>query len=327
MESIISQAKQLIQQGRTQGALELLQQQQDQLSSDQVNLLIQLSGRQSRLDRSRNMGIIAFNDAQVEQANIINGLLGFLSELKSTPAQPVSPTGTSTATHSPTPVDPTSPTPTKILFLAANPTNTGRLRLDQEHREITEGLARASKRDQFDLVTRLAVRPRDLQLAMVEESPRIVHFSGHGLPLTGEASNEAAPGSRQLSWEQEADVAPAYQGGIALEGSDGKAHIVKAEALGTLFELFSGQVDCVVLNACYSELQGEALQPHVRYIVGMNTAVPDATAIAFATSFYDALGAGRDLPFAFKMARNAIQLSNLPGADIPVLIEGNKPLG
>ena len=65
-----------------------------------------------------------------------------------------------------------------ILFLAANPKDTGRLRVDQELRDIDEGLKRAQKRDQFKLEQRLAVRPRDIQRAMLDVNPQIIHFSG-----------------------------------------------------------------------------------------------------------------------------------------------------
>jgi hypothetical protein len=67
-----------------------------------------------------------------------------------------------------------------ILFLGANPKDTGRLRLDQELRDITEGLQRAQKCDQFNLKQKWAVRPRDIQRAILDEQPQIVHFSGHG---------------------------------------------------------------------------------------------------------------------------------------------------
>jgi hypothetical protein len=40
----------------------------------------------------------------------------------------------------------------KILFLAANPKNTSRLRLDEEVREIDDGLTRAKRRDQFEVI-------------------------------------------------------------------------------------------------------------------------------------------------------------------------------
>jgi len=39
----------------------------------------------------------------------------------------------------------------KILILSANPKNSTPLRLDQEVREIDEGLTRAKQRDRFEL--------------------------------------------------------------------------------------------------------------------------------------------------------------------------------
>src|SRR5205807_2319434 len=68
----------------------------------------------------------------------------------------------------------------KILFLASNPTSTGRLRLDKEFREIGEGLKRSNERSRFELRTVLAVRVEDLRRSLLDNSPRIVHFSGHG---------------------------------------------------------------------------------------------------------------------------------------------------
>ncbi|MBW4626312.1 MAG: hypothetical protein KME49_12620 [Brasilonema octagenarum HA4186-MV1] len=45
-----------------------------------------------------------------------------------------------------------------ILLLAANPRNTSQLRLDEEVREIDEGLRRANKRELFKLEQKWAVR-------------------------------------------------------------------------------------------------------------------------------------------------------------------------
>lgn len=66
-----------------------------------------------------------------------------------------------------------------ILILAANPRGTSQLRLDQEVRDIAEGLRRATHRDQFALESRWAVRSRDMACAMLDTNPRIVHFCGH----------------------------------------------------------------------------------------------------------------------------------------------------
>jgi acyl-ACP thioesterase len=56
----------------------------------------------------------------------------------------------------------------RILVLTANPRGTSRLRLDEEVREIQSGLQRSKNRDQFELIPKWAVRPRDIQRAMLD---------------------------------------------------------------------------------------------------------------------------------------------------------------
>ena len=51
----------------------------------------------------------------------------------------------------------------KILFLAANPLDTGRLRLEAELRDVEEGLQRATQRDTIVFTSKLAVRSRPSQ--------------------------------------------------------------------------------------------------------------------------------------------------------------------
>ena len=169
----------------------------------------------------------------------------------------------------------------KILILAANPNETTRLRLDQEVRDIQIGLSQAQHRDDFKLVHKLAVRPRDIQRAMLDESPQIVHFSGHG---EGEE-------------------------GLVFMDDAGKVKLVSGEALAALFQLFASDVQCVLLNGCYSKVQAEAIAEHIDYVIGMNQAISDVAAIEFAVSFYDALGAGRSYEFAYKLACTAIHLN------------------
>ncbi|MGB7247705.1 MAG: CHAT domain-containing protein, partial [Phormidesmis sp.] len=175
-----------------------------------------------------------------------------------------------------------------ILFLAANPKNTRSLRLDQELRDIGEGLQRAQKRDRFTLEQRLAVRPRDIQRAMLDVRPQIVHFSGHG---EGEE-------------------------GLVFEDVSGNAQRVSGDALGSLFSLFSDQIQCVLLNGCYSEVQAKAIVQHVPYVIGMRRAIEDRSAITFSIGFYDALGAGRDIEFAYRLGCNAIQMESTGSAGV-----------
>lgn len=67
-----------------------------------------------------------------------------------------------------------------ILILSVNPKNTSRLRLDEEFREIDEGLKRSKNRERFSIRTKWAIRLRDFRRAILDYEPQIVHFCGHG---------------------------------------------------------------------------------------------------------------------------------------------------
>ena len=181
----------------------------------------------------------------------------------------------------------------KILILSANPRGTSKLRLDEEKREIKEGLRRSKYREQFTLETSEAVRYRDIHRAILDYEPNIVHFSGHG----------------------------AGEEGLAFEDETGQVKLVETEALAGLFELFSDRVKCVVLNACYSEVQAKAIAQHIPYVVGMNKAIGDEAAIEFAVGFYDALGAGRTVEFATKLGCNGMRMAGIAEHLTPVLIK------
>jgi hypothetical protein len=129
---------------------------------------------------------------------------------------------------------------------------------------------------------------------MLEESPQIVHFSGHG---AGEA-------------------------GICLEGPTGEPQLVTGEALADLFELFAHNLECVVLNGCYSAGQAEEIAAHIPYVVGMSQAVEDRAAIEFAVGFYDALGAGQSVDRAFQFGCVAMNMAGTGEQDKPVLLRG-----
>jgi hypothetical protein len=68
----------------------------------------------------------------------------------------------------------------KAIFLAANPSITSRLRLDEEIRAITEKIRAADHRNAIEVISSWAVRPDDLLQSFNTYKPQIVHFSGHG---------------------------------------------------------------------------------------------------------------------------------------------------
>lgn len=206
-----------------------------------------------------------------------------------------------------------------ILFLAAQPIATSRLRLDEEVREIEAGLERSKYRDRFKLLSKWAVRSRDLQRAMLDDKPQIVHFSGHGVGRLTDAAQPAEATRKFAPLDGFTGQAEAFEEGLILEDQTGQAKLVSTEALSALFELFSDSVECVVLNACYSEPQAKAIAQHIPYVIGMNRAIGDRAAIEFAIGFYDALGAGEAIDRAYKLACVGIQMAGIPEHCVPIL--------
>lgn len=132
-----------------------------------------------------------------------------------------------------------------ILLLAADPTNASRLRIGEEFREIQEKLQLAKLREKFRIEQRTSVRPADLSQVLLDLQPQILHFSGHGLE----------------------------SGALCFEDKIGQIHPISPEALAALFEQFNDQVKCILLNACYSEIQAMAISEHIDYVIGMNKAI------------------------------------------------------
>ena len=186
-----------------------------------------------------------------------------------------------------------------ILFLSANPQNTQRLSLDKEFSKIKK-LVEDSKNLTLEL-PELALHPEDLSATLLRHSekkaPLIIHFSGHG-------SNKG-----ELLLEDERDDAlPAAP------------HI-----LVDLFKKFSGHIQCVILNACYSEKSAEAIAPHIEYVIGTRNSISDKAAIGFSGGFYQALVAGESIEEAFKNGRIGSGFENAIEYDTPVLwIKGEK---
>ncbi len=178
----------------------------------------------------------------------------------------------------------------KILILAAIPHG---LRLDKEIREIESAIARATKRELFQIKFRTAVRPQDIRRVIAEERPHIVHFCGHGI-----------------------------EGGLVLEDDGGNNKLVSPQGLAALFELHADYVKCVLLNACYSVTTADAIVQHIDYAIGMNNEIGDQAAIAFSTGFYDAIGydfVDQDMFYrAYKEGIAAIKLENFNEGETPV---------
>ncbi|HEX6745773.1 MAG TPA: hypothetical protein VF092_00560 [Longimicrobium sp.] len=178
-----------------------------------------------------------------------------------------------------------------VLFLASNPVDQKQLRLDEEVRAIGEMVRKSEHRDAVDLQSRWAVRPLDVLQAINECKPTIVHFSGHG-------SNEDE---------------------IVFQDNAGHARVVSKEAIVQTMAAGSDDIQLVFFNTCYSRGQAEAVVEHVPAAIGMNTSVGDVAARIFSAQFYSALGFGLSIGLAFRQAKAALMLENIPEESTPEL--------
>lgn len=179
----------------------------------------------------------------------------------------------------------------KVLFLAANPLGS-QLQLDKECREITAKIRSSDFRDSLQFITRWAVRPDDLQQTLLEVKPHILHFSGHG--TKGDE--------------------------IVLMDLEGKANPVSMEAMKHLLTTLKDNIRLVVLNACYSRAQAEAIVSSIDCAVGMRQAIGDEAAIHFAGSFYRAIGFGRSVKEAFELGLSSLKLEGIQEDETPQLL-------
>jgi class 3 adenylate cyclase/tetratricopeptide (TPR) repeat protein len=180
----------------------------------------------------------------------------------------------------------------RILFLAADPGSMGQVNAGREAREIRERLRTAAHRDAIELVERFAVRPGDLQRTFFEVRPHVVHFSGHG--TAGEE--------------------------LVLEGDDGSAEPLGKRALTELFRVHKDTIRVVVLSACHSRPQVEAISEHVECAIGMRRAIGARAATEFSAAFYLAVGFGASVAMAFESAVAELRARGIPEDRTPQLV-------
>jgi hypothetical protein len=179
-----------------------------------------------------------------------------------------------------------------ILLVSAGSANPSSNLLDEEMRQIEQGLWRSTNRNQFDLRKITAATTEDLRRAMLDFQPNIIHFCGEG---RGEE-------------------------GLLFWSSNGSSNPVNVSALAKFFNLFREYgLECVFLSACYSEPQARAIARHIDFVIGIRDRM-EHRAISFATAFYDSVGAGKPFPFSFEFAKAASQMDG-EAAFEPVFLE------
>lgn len=191
-----------------------------------------------------------------------------------------------------------SPGKCDVLVLAANPLTTDALQLEHEAQRIQDRLGEGSIGKSYRVQAISDVQVSDLSRLLLEYSPTIVHFAGHGNQV----------------------------GNLIFGNESNEPHAVKLDALANLFQAVKGRTECVVLNACFSFEKADVLLTQIPYVIGMESAIDDRSAVSFSAGFYRGLGFGKDYLAAFELGRNEIQLLNLPGTEVPRFTSQDVPI-
>jgi CHAT domain len=163
----------------------------------------------------------------------------------------------------------------KILYLAANPTDTSHVRVAAEARELTSRMRQGLNRDAFEIIYHFAVRPQDLLRGLQEVEPHIMHFSGHA------------------TFDHE----------IVLETEDGTSQPIAPELLAELVEQFKTNLKVAVMSCCFGRAQAKALNQVLDFTIGMEKPLSDTAAVNFSANFYQVLASGGSIKQAFEGAR------------------------
>lgn len=328
----IEQIRKLIAQAKLDRALEATAELPAvKADTDLSTTITLLTSTYNRNERESMMGIKDSNEYARERAKLTHGLLTVLTDMEEGGG------GTAPTPPTPTPVPPAdTPAPrgsvTKILILAANPSDTAKLQLTTEHSRIATRLQQALEPERFPLKFYQDVTPSKFQEYLVLEKPDIVHFSGHGdrsAPDVQRVIDESRGGAGRERDDLPASAQPAEESGIFLLDEDLRhAHFVNTAFLKRTFEAIVRRqnipVRCVVFNACHSSAQAEAISQVVPYVVGTSWSVGDKAATAFATAFYFGIAQGLDVEDAVDMGINQALAFNEPEDRFILYKDGKK---
>lgn len=313
---IITEVRKLIRRNKINDAFTMLLDFFEEADENLYNEVLTLNSKWEQISEEYRTGSMDVEEFSKAQTRITRGLTKIVSASKNT----ASSHGNGTiviqgASNSGINIGSGTVKKTRILFLASNPADTGQLQLAEEYRRVSERLQDGGQMDNFELYQKWAVTTNKLVNAILSYKPRIIHFSGHG---KGEPSDAA--GSRNIGSVETVSPAKKAESGIILQDQFGKSKIVETKALANMFRIFRDdpeiKIKAVVLNACYSKNQAVEICKYVPYVVGMDKAVRDESAVIFTTGFYRGIALGKSIELSFELGRNLLELEGMDDARI-----------
>ncbi len=192
-----------------------------------------------------------------------------------TSSQPATPTHAT-----PTVAAVSSSSPIVVLLVSASPDSHVRIRVDKEFNKIIAKIRGARFRELFKVIQIQAARFEDLQTALHEHAPHILHISSHGTD----------------------------SGALRFETGDNGTGLVSKRRVLRLLKALSDSFRVIIVNACYSSALVRDIPTDIGVAaIGMNTAVEDSAAIAFSSSFYESLSFGKSIEKALEIAMSNIE--------------------
>ncbi|MEM8721777.1 MAG: NACHT domain-containing protein [Cyanobacteria bacterium P01_G01_bin.39] len=174
----------------------------------------------------------------------------------------------------------------KILILAANPR--GDLRLDYEIKDLKDAIKRNEK---FDVEIELAVNAESIDNLIAENQPLIVHFCGHG----------------------------AGKQGLVVD-KEGIEQSLSNDELANIFKSYGEGIECVLLNACYTEVQADVIAEYIPYVIGTSREILDKVAHYFSIGFYKGIAEEQPIETCYEWGYVSIK-SNLENAEVVTSID------
>ncbi|WP_020569991.1 CHAT domain-containing protein [Neolewinella persica] len=284
----------LVSEARLDEALEVLKQ-HPKFGTDRrfQNSVIMISAQLNSSMDQQNKMLISMDTAMRQKAQISQSILEIAR------MHDIEDTGNVGATiPPPIPKEDQKADALRILFLASDPREVGRLNLEKEYVKIRTQLG--DNAPDFNLNIMFEQRPDTLIKTLLEEKPTYIHFAGHG-----------DKGTKGFS--------PA---GIVLQDRDRNPKVVSGPALANMFRLLKREfeIKVVLLNACDSVDQARAISGNGIHAIGMAKEIPDNMAITFAGGFYLGLAeAPDDIPRAFDYALASLMMEGYDIDAIPRL--------
>jgi esterase/lipase superfamily enzyme len=185
-----------------------------------------------------------------------------------------------------------------ILVLAANPQSTALAELEREAKIVATQLADCEYGEDYEIRIEQGMRIEDLRRYLLEYQPTIVHVVGQG-SATGEI--------------------------VLADDSDRVAPVTPAE-IAHLFATTEQQIECVVLNSCFSLEMADALLEFIPCTIGIDEDNDDPDAETFLSEFYQGIFSGEGYYRAYEWGRDLIPVTKRENDGLPCLMTIDRTL-